>query len=288
VLIRSTGHALGRPGTAGPSVRPRQATPLVRIVRGMHGYQGPPSYHPHGREPYPPPPPWPPGPHPAVPYAAPPQRRARDTVLRIVWTLIPLFTCGVATPFMLAYAAARLRSRALAAATAGYGAGLVIWITVAGHYPAIPFWADALAVTGWLATWLGGTVHAFALRRRLFGPRPNTGERANEEAVAKAMFRRMLREKARELAERDPSLARELRIGRPDLPREYDDGGVVDVNHAPASVIATLPGMTPHLAEEVVRVRERLGRFVSAEDVAVAVNLSPHVVPELAEYTVYL
>src|SRR5690606_9827239 len=239
-------------------------------------------------EPYPPPPPWPPGPHPAVPYAAPPQRRARDTVLRIVWTLIPLFTCGVATPFMLAYAAARLRSRALAAATAGYGAGLVIWITVAGHYPAIPFWADALAVTGWLATWLGGTVHAFALRRRLFGPRPNTGERANEEAVAKAMFRRMLREKARELAERDPSLARELRIGRPDLPREYDDGGVVDVNHAPASVIATLPGMTPHLAEEVVRVRERLGRFVSAEDVAVAVNLSPHVVPELAEHSVYL
>ena len=255
----------------------------------MHGYQGPPPYDPHGREPYPPPPPSPPGPHPAVPYAPPPQRRTRHTVQRLVWTLVPLFTCGVVTPFMMAYAAARLRSRALAVAAAAYGAGVVTWVTVSGYDPAqVPVWADTLAITGLLATWFGGTVHAFALRRRLFGPRPQGGDQANERAVAKAMLRRELRRKARELAERDPSLARELRIGRPDLPREYDDGGVVDVNHAPASVIATLPGMTPRLAEEVVRVRERLGRFVSAEDLAVAVNLSPHVVPELAEYTVYL
>ena len=35
-------------------------------------------------------------------------------------------------------------------------------------------------------------------------------------------------------------LARELRIGRPDLPRQYDDGGLVDVNNVPVGVLAEL------------------------------------------------
>jgi hypothetical protein len=34
-----------------------------------------------------------------------------------------------------------------------------------------------------------------------------------------------------------PVLARELRIGRPDVPRQFDDGGLVDLNHAPVPVL---------------------------------------------------
>ena len=39
-----------------------------------------------------------------------------------------------------------------------------------------------------------------------------------------------------------PALAGELRIGRPDLPREYDDGSLVDVNRVPGAVLAAQLG----------------------------------------------
>ena len=38
-------------------------------------------------------------------------------------------------------------------------------------------------------------------------------------------------------------LAQELKIGRPDLPRDYDDGGLVDVNHVPAAILAARLGL---------------------------------------------
>jgi hypothetical protein len=59
-----------------------------------------------------------------------------------------------------------------------------------------------------------------------------------DPAVARVLAARARRNDARELAAADPLMARELRIGRPDLPRTYDDGGLVDLNSAPAPVIA--------------------------------------------------
>ncbi len=52
------------------------------------------------------------------------------------------------------------------------------------------------------------------------------------------------RQQARELADSNPALARELGIGRPDIPHEYDDGGLVDVNHVPGGVLASSLGLT--------------------------------------------
>jgi hypothetical protein len=43
------------------------------------------------------------------------------------------------------------------------------------------------------------------------------------------------RRQARELAKRNPVLARDLNIGRPDVPHDYNDGGLVDVNQVPAT-----------------------------------------------------
>ena len=48
-----------------------------------------------------------------------------------------------------------------------------------------------------------------------------------------------LRREARRLQQDNPVLAQELKIGRPDLPRGYDDGGLVDVNHVPAAILAS-------------------------------------------------
>ena len=96
-----------------------------------------------------------------------------------------------------------------------------------------------------------------------------------------------LRRQARETA-RDVSMAWELRIGRPDLPREFDDGGLVDVNHAPAAALTELPGMTPALAERVVRVREECGGFTSVEELSALAELPPALTPRIDEFAIFL
>ena len=62
----------------------------------------------------------------------------------------------------------------------------------------------------------------------------------------------------------------------------------MDVNHVPVEVIARLPGMTMELAGRVAEARATVGGFVSAEDVSIAVDLPPHLTPDLVELTIYL
>ncbi|WP_433027891.1 helix-hairpin-helix domain-containing protein [Actinomycetospora sp. CA-053990] len=70
-----------------------------------------------------------------------------------------------------------------------------------------------------------------------------------------------------------PLLAHELRVGRPDLPRSYDDGGLVDLNAAPAQAIARTCGIAPEHAGRIVACRSAAGRFASVEDVFVWADL---------------
>ncbi|WP_186382501.1 ComEA family DNA-binding protein, partial [Amycolatopsis rhizosphaerae] len=113
-----------------------------------------------------------------------------------------------------------------------------------------------------------------ALRRQVY-PRPETGQpvpgpvlaTGNDPAVAAVLAARARRAEARRLAERDPLMARELRIGRPDLPRDYDDGGLVDLNNAPAAVLAERLELDPSLAAAIVTARTEHGGFLAVEDV---------------------
>lgn len=74
-----------------------------------------------------------------------------------------------------------------------------------------------------------------------------------------------------------PALAAELRIGRPDLRRNYDDGGLVDINHVPAEMIAWELGIPCLVAEEIVVQRKRIGGFYSADDLIVyCETVTPH------------
>ncbi|WP_433433227.1 hypothetical protein [Nonomuraea sp. CA-141351] len=137
------------------------------------------------------------------------------------------------------------------------------------------------------ASSLGATIHSLLIRPQVFSLQP-VGTAPNDVAIRMAEHRRELRRQARELAKRDPGLACELRIGRPDLARQYDDGGLVDMNHAPAQVIATVPGMRPELVERILQVREAVGVSSSPAELSVTANLSVDLNDELAEYTVYL
>jgi hypothetical protein len=109
---------------------------------------------------------------------------------------------------------------------------------------------------------LGGAVHGQLLRGRLHAQRAV----AADPAVALALSRRALRQRAIHLARRDPALARHLRIGRPDLPRDFDDGGLVDINAVPEPVLAALPGLTAHHARQIVLAREQGGPFATVDE----------------------
>ncbi len=109
----------------------------------------------------------------------------------------------------------------------------------------------------------------------------------NRDAIAEAKDRIERRKEARRLAETDPALARDLHIGRPDVPRDYDDGGLVDVNHVPGAVLAADLGLTPDEVTDVIAARERLGKFTSAEELCAYTDLSPDRVDELRDLMIF-
>jgi DNA uptake protein ComE-like DNA-binding protein len=106
-------------------------------------------------------------------------------------------------------------------------------------------------------------------------------------ALAAAKDKLDRRKEARHLVATNPALARDLRIGRPDLPRDYDDGGLVDVNHVPVGVFSSGLGLTPIEARDVVAARDKLGRFVSAEELCEYTQLSPDRIDGLRDLMIF-
>nr|WP_243723370.1 helix-hairpin-helix domain-containing protein [Actinomadura sp. 7K507] len=209
---------------------------------------------------------------------------SQETARGVLWAFVPFVTLGYGTPFSFFYAAVRRGSWGLGATAAGYGAGSAAVLTMLGSGdPVLTVLSSFMAILLWIA----GTGHAFAIRSSVF-PREGARNRRNQHAIEVAKYRRSLREEARALAAEDPALAHELRIGRPDVPRTYDDGGLVDVNHAPPEILAALPGMTPEIVERVVSRRDEQGGFVSAEEMAVDADIPPDVLPQMADFTIFL
>ncbi|MBO0832013.1 MAG: helix-hairpin-helix domain-containing protein [Actinobacteria bacterium] len=83
-----------------------------------------------------------------------------------------------------------------------------------------------------------------------------------------------------------PAIARELGVGRPDIPgaRDY---GLIDVNHCPATILTRLPGVTDELARQIVDGREQTGGYSSVEDLGMLLNLPPATVDALRDMTVF-
>jgi DNA uptake protein ComE-like DNA-binding protein len=212
----------------------------------------------------------------------PPGRAA----LSVTWAALPFLTLGYATPFTFAAAALWRRSAHLMVSTAVY---LGVFAAAMFLLPDIGKDDGTQRTVGVLLFVLAvvGCGHAFLFRRRVFDPHGLSAV-DNEAVVERVKRRRLLREKARELAAADPGLAKELRIGRPDLPRQYNDGGLVDVNHAPVEALTTLPGITPELAEKIERVRAETGGFMSAEELSAVAGLPASLTNDVADYAVFI
>lgn len=232
-------------------------------------------------------------------YAAPMVRpRSNETVdatlMALGWAAMPLMTGGLATPFIVAHVARKLRSRTEAVVAAGYGG--VLMLSVLGFVAGVGLNIDLfvlLSMFTWAACWLGGSVHAFLLyekvsRHNKSKTAPKVTDPRNARALAAIEHRRNLRDEARELAKNDPVAARELGIGRPDRSANYDDGGLIDVNNAPAGVLRKLPGVTEAVAEEIIRFRELTGPFESTSDIVIHTSIEPRYVDRFDDVALYL
>lgn len=134
-----------------------------------------------------------------------------------------------------------------------------------------------------LGGWTGGIASAFAIRssyREVMGS-------SFDEALVGAEQRLNDRERARTLARDRPAVAKELGVGRPDIPGAQA-AGLVDVNNAPARVLATLPGVDDSLAARIVSTREEVHGFSSVDDLGLALNLDGDVVEDLRSRVVFL
>lgn len=144
--------------------------------------------------------------------------------------------------------------------------------------------AGALAITLAIVLMAVGAVHAFAA----FRPTPGDNNLlASEQALATARARMHRRRQARELAEHNPVLARDLKIGRPDVPHDYDDGGLVDVNQVPGDVLVSCLGLTPVESAAVIAARDQLGGFSSPEELSVYAQLPLDRVAALRDWMMF-
>jgi hypothetical protein len=172
--------------------------------------------------------------------------------------VLVILSIGLLSPVPFAHAAGRLRDRRLWLITAVYTAAVATVFVLGSQAPKD---ADGQVVVGGALTTVQvlltmvipvvACLHLRSVRRRAY----RLAQPGSDPAVTAALARRDRRLDARRLAVQDPALARELRVGRPDLPRDYDDGGLVDLNRAPARSIAEACGIDMSAAEQLVAAR---------------------------------
>ncbi len=225
-----------------------------------------------------------------------PDDRAPESSSHLLWALSPVYTFGLVSFIPALHAAFKLQRRNLWYWAAGLTAGNVIaWIlmSIDSSTPneSSPFETVGAMIA--IVTAVVGTIIAFRTRAEVFGPRaaadPSEGDPLlRDPAVANSLAARKRREECLALSEKDRSLARDLRIGRPDLSRQFYDGGLVDVNHVPVAVLVSHLGLSPAQARGVVEARDRLGSFVSAAELCSLADLPPQTLDAIRDRVVTL
>ena len=181
------------------------------------------------------------------------------------------------------YAGVRARAKTWIALGAGWSAiAATGWVMSAmsdhgdGHYNSV---AGLLMIVGWA----GAVATSFVIRpeyeQRMESPLLNASSRAEQ--------RLRDRQRAKQLAKQNPSLAREIGVGRPDV-EGAADAGLVDVNNASVSVIEKLPGVDDVLATRIVEARAQVDGFSSVEDLGIALDLPGDLVEDLRDRVVFL
>ncbi|MFG1928459.1 BTAD domain-containing putative transcriptional regulator [Cryptosporangium sp. NPDC048952] len=183
----------------------------------------------------------------------------------VFFTTLAVCTLGHATFLVVGYYGLRRRNTWNIIAAVAYLLGtLGLWVWAAilptdpeTEVPLTPW--DWLLLPSLVVSPLVGAVHIFALE--MFNL-----NRMKQDDNAAEITNRMDRERALQMVTHHPEMARELRIGRPDLPRWFGDGGLIDVNGVPEYVLAQLPGMTLEQAGRIIADRTVRGPYTSVYD----------------------
>ncbi len=197
-----------------------------------------------------------------------------------VWALIPLITLGLASVATFGYAAIRLRSRSLGLCAALYALAAVAFLYLTNSGPE-KSWQSNLGVGIGLTAAVLATGHAFAIRQRV-----QDGPVVTPEDEARDALRR--RQHCQKLLADNPELAAELKIGRPDLVRTIDDGGLIDVNHVSEKCLTLLPGISTDLATKIIEIRDSIGGFDSLDDMGVLLGLPPQRLESARTHAVFV
>ncbi len=226
-------------------------------------------------------------------YPTPVRRSGRLARLagRVALAALPLYSLSLLSFVPFAVVATRTRRVRDWAVAAGYAVATATWIS-------LPLGETGASEAILVPLTLLGTVHAFyalnrtdrdapAIEGRHTGFPALGGADRQQHALAAAQLAAHRRAEARELLARQPALGFQLAIGRPDVPSEYDDGGLVDVNHLPPEALVDLLRLTDDQARAVVRARDQLGGFEDAADLVTYANLDPHQVDVLREFLVF-
>jgi len=190
------------------------------------------------------------------------------------WVLASLVPFGWVTWAGFLYAGFRVKRPAWVAAGAAYLLVTVVTLLVTSLDDNEAGLEDNLGYVAMFSAWGVGILHSF-LSRKAYVRRLDIIDDPALQAARSAEERRAY---AREIAQRNPALAREALIGRSG---GFDEGGVVDVNHAPVEDIADLPGIDAATARRIVAVRDDVGGFSSLEDLGLTMDLPGDVVERL-------
>jgi hypothetical protein len=191
--------------------------------------------------------------------------------------LITVLSCGVLAGVPFFHAASRLRRPGLRVTGAVMAGAILLAFVAIGLAPQsedgeVEGLLGTLGPVTMLGVVLVSCLLLIGVRREVYAPDATTGRAdANESARTAVEVARRKRAEARELAADDPMMARELGIGRivPGTTKPFDDGGLLDLNHATAEQLTKVCGLPAPMAEAVVASRGALGRFAHVEDAIV-------------------
>ena len=252
-------HSSGPPYSshpAGSSAPPYASGAYSAGAPAPDGYTppGPGGYRPPDHSAYYAPPPG--APTAAWRLAPPPElpQRRRAPVLEAIFAVVaPIATFALGNFIYFLYAAIRRRRWWLIAWGIAYTVGAWGFLLLAGTDPSDPTSSDSTTTEDifyplFFIVWLGAVVHGLTI------------------ALSRDTQRSRQRDQARHFAHLQPERARHLGVGRPDLFRAFDDGGLVDLNHTPGHELARLPGFDPQIGHRIVVERSQRGAFTQPEE----------------------
>ncbi len=208
--------------------------------------------------------------------------------------VVTIATAGLLAAVPFFHAASRLDRPQLRKVGAGMAAGSLLGYALFAVSPTdstgqATGWLSNVAVFILLAVMVVATLLLIGLRREVYNPSvvalpPDR----NQGAMASVEEARRKRNEARQLAVKDPMMARELGIGRPESRQGYDDGGLLDLNLATAEQLSSLCGLPRNYAEEVVASRATLGRFMHVEDAIVYGQIGEEYAPMVRDRAIVI